>query len=51
MIIKREKNRLRTKIKFEKKKEDKYKQKRSGRQNDKVKQWVMHTAVKNEVRG
>ncbi len=30
---------------------DKYKQMRSSRQNDKLEQWVMHRAVKDEVQG
>ena len=39
------------KRKFENIKEDKHKQMRNSRQNDKLEQWVMHTAVKDEVLG
>ena len=39
------------KQKFENIKEDKYKQMRWSRQKDKLEQWVMNWAVKNEVLG
>ena len=39
------------KRKFENIKEDKHQQMRNSRQNDKLEQWVMHTAVKDEVLG
>ena len=51
MIIKRDLSCLGTKRKFKNIKEDKHKQMRSSRQNDKLEQWVMHTAVKDEVLG
>ena len=51
MIIKREWSCLGSKRKFENIKENKYKQMRSSRQNDKLEQWVMQTAVKDVVLG
>ena len=51
MILKRELSCLSTNRKFEKIKEDKYKQLRSSRQSEKSEQGVMHTAVKDEVLG
>ena len=51
MIIKREKSCLGTKQKCENKQVDKYEQKRSSRQNDKLEQWMMHRAVNDEVLG
>ena len=39
------------KQKFGNIKEDKHEQMRKGGQNDKLEQWVMHTAVKDEVLG
>ena len=46
MIVKREKSCLGSKRKFKNIKEHKHKQMRNSRQNDKLEQWVMHTAVK-----
>ena len=51
MIIKRELSSLGTIRKFKNMKEDKYKQMSCNRQNDKLEQWVMHRAVKDEVLG
>ena len=51
MIIKREWCCKELKRKFENINEHKHKQMRNSRQNDKLEQWVMHTAVKDEVLG
>ena len=51
MIIKRELSCLRTKRKFENIKQDNCKQMRRNMQNDKLEQWVMDRAVKDEVLG
>ena len=51
MTVKRELSCLETKRKFKNIKEDKYKQIRSSRQIDKLEQWIMNRAVKDEVLG
>ena len=51
MIIKRELSCLEMKQNFENVKEDKYKLMKRSSQNDKLEQWVMHKAVKDEVLG
>ena len=51
MITKRELSCLGMKQNIENIKEDKYKLMRRSSQNDKLEQWVMHSAVKDEVLG
>ncbi len=51
MILKRDQSCLGTIRKCENIKVDKCKQMRSSRQNDKIKQWVMHRAVIDDVLG
>ena len=51
MITKREMSCLGMKQNIDNLKEDKYKLMRRSSQNDKLEQWVMHRAVKDEVLG